>query len=165
MRKENKLKKALELNKQDFENDSKGKGARSVYRMLETPIYEFYVKKSLYEAGKLSYEGFLNNDNVYDLRLGKKDSSGAILLSNAIIDVYERYLFSIKLFEAGDIVTSFFVDHDDDFYAFITDKRKKTTDEVNFEFEVTYRKMSNAILAYQSNMYMNKEDDKKSAEK
>lgn len=162
MRKENKIKKALILTEEDFKKDAEKKGLKSIYEMLrKNPVYEFYVKKALYEAKKLSYKGFLNNDDIYKLKLGRKNTNGDILISNHITGVFDRYLLSTEFFEKGDIVTSFMIDLNDTFYDFVKSEGKKDPEKTNFEYEMAYKTISNSVLAVTISDYLEEQERKK----
>ena len=126
--------------------------------MLRTETYAFKIKKYLFENKKLSVRGFLYNDSVFNLKLGKKDDKGNILIDNGIIDIFDRYMFSSEMAKNGDALTAFLIDHDDKLHEILkenTSKEKKMTeDDYVKEFSQAYNRVDAHVLNSIVNNYI-----------
>jgi len=134
--------------------------------MLNNDLYSFRVKKHFYTEGKLSKKGFLFNDNIYVLPLGKKNSKGEILIDDAVLKIFDRYLLSKDFALKGDVMTAFLIDMSDSLYAVIkeslkhkgTDKEIKESDYV-MSFNNAYLEVTAALVDHEVTMYLNDNQD------
>jgi hypothetical protein len=90
----------------------------------------------------------LYNDNVFELPLAKQKKE--ILISNSLLEIFDRYLLCEELIRKGDSITAFLVEHNDVLYKVIkanttNDKRSHQT---NLQvFSTAYNETSDIILA------------------
>lgn len=121
--------------------------------MLNTGVYEYKVKRYLYETGKLSVRGLLLNDDMYVLSLGKKEDDGTIMIDNGILALFDRFLMAKKCAEAGDTTTALLIDFSDTLYdVILKDKENKGTDKQLTKeeyvgiFNTAYTQVTSSVL-------------------
>jgi hypothetical protein len=158
MREINKAKKAAELTPKDFAKAIGNNKIEALTHMLRSDLYAYRIKKYLYDEGKISPNGFLFNDNIYNLPLGKKDAKGEILIDSGIMAIFDRFMFSDKLAEKGDALTAYIVDHDDALYEVlmqnVSKEKKISEDEYIQVFNEAYKRVSTIILDAQINILL-----------
>ena len=67
MRKENKERKKLEATREDLFTNEESSPLYDFNRMTESGIYQFRIRKYLYETGKISAKGFMFNRDILTL--------------------------------------------------------------------------------------------------
>ena len=113
-------------------------------RMATIPIYQYRVRKRLFETNQLSAKGFLNNDDILVIpALAKRTTDGEIALNDIVHDEINRYLLSNKILESGNELLSFLIDYDDALYTAIIEFPKKGDENV-FENEEVQEAVRNA---------------------
>ena len=144
------------LTEKDFREGLKDEKIKKFVDMLSSNLYSFRVKAALYADKKISARGFLYNDNIYNLPLGKKNDKGQILIDNSLLEIFDRYLLSEDMTMKGDALTAFMLDHDDSLYAVLrenmTAKDKMTSQEYIQIFSRAYNTTSEIILEHKINM-------------
>jgi hypothetical protein len=167
MREVNKIKKKkaeqARISVEDFMKALGDTKVESFTMMLRTDSYAFKIKKYLLEDKKLSVRGFLYNDNIFNLPLGKKDDEGNLLIDNGIMELFDRFMFSAELVKNGDALTAFIVDHDDTLYNILKDntseEKKMTEEDYIREFNSAYTRLSRAVLDSNINTYMSDNEE------
>ena len=157
--KKSKARKKLVLIKEKLLLAIKGTPAEGLERMLDTPLYSFRVLKYMYEINELSPAGFLNNDNIYDLRLGKISGKGDILMRSGIMELFSRFGMANSFAEQGDALTAFFIDNDDKFYEYFIEKMSNGTEDVTqdaytMEFNGAFNRISTVMLNHVANTFL-----------
>jgi hypothetical protein len=166
MRQLNKEKAKQVLTKEDIKKGFNSKNIDAFDSMLNDDLYGFRVKKYFYEAGKLSKKGFLFNNDIYILPLGKKNSKGEILIDDAVLEIFDRYLLAKDFALKGDVMTAFLVDMSDTLYTVIkeqmkhkgTEKEMKETEYV-MVFNTAYLEVTAALVDHDVNMYLSENPD------
>jgi len=143
-------KKDLLLTKEDFKKGLTNGTIDTLDRMLHTPLYTFRVKEALYSKKLISPKGFLFNDNIYSLPLGKKNSKGEILIDDDILKLLDRFMLGEEFADKGDALTAFMIDYDDILYdVFLNQVEDITKDEYTYEFSKAYSRVTDLLLSYQ----------------
>lgn len=135
MRKINREKKKVILTKEDIKKGLKDSSIDSFDKMLNTDLYSFRIKQYLYSDKKISARGFLFNDDIYNLPLGKKDRKGNILIDDGIIKIFDRFLLAQTFVEDDDVLVGFLVDSSDLLYETIckiADKGEEVVTESDY---------------------------------
>ena len=147
LKKAKKESKPKQLTKEYLLKNLKMKGIDKLEIMLATPLYELKVKKALFEAKKISVKGFLFNDDVYSLPLGiiKK---GEVHLSNDVLRVLDRFMLSLDFIEKNELMTSFLIDTDDNFYSTLIScaGKPEKEDDYNHSFNMSVVMLKDVIL-------------------
>jgi hypothetical protein len=145
-----KLKEKTTLTQKDFMEAFKDPKVKKIIQMLNNDFYSFRVKRYLYKENKLSAKGFMYNDNIYNLALGKKNEQGDILIDDGILKIFDRFMLSDQIASKGDALTSFMIDHSDHVYNIlkkdIESKTKTSLEKYTFEFNKSYNEISTVIL-------------------
>jgi hypothetical protein len=55
-------------------------------------LYAFRIKKALHDDGAITDTALLYNDNVFELPLAKTNQKKEILISNSLLEIFDRYL-------------------------------------------------------------------------
>ena len=84
-------------------------------KMLSISIYAYRIKLYMYQKGALSPKGFLLNDDIFNLDLGKK-IGGEIHIDEGVLKIFDRYTLVENFIESGDALTAFLIDHSDELY-------------------------------------------------
>jgi len=127
-----------------------GAGGRAVTlgRMLNNEQYSYKIKALLYSKGKVSARGFLLNNDIFNLPLGKKDPKGVILIDSDVMGILERYELSDSLAAKGDGLTAFLVDNSDTLYKVLSefDSDKAISEEEYVQvFNLVYNEISSKL--------------------
>lgn len=144
-------KKDLLLTREDFKNTVAGTKIDTLDRMFHTELYTFRIKAALYNKGAISAKGFLFNDSIYKLPLGKKNGKGEILIDDDILKLFDRFQLAEEFVEKGDTFTGFLVDHDDIFYTVFEDRKEgkeMSENEYIMAFNDAYVRTSTLLLNY-----------------
>jgi uncharacterized protein (DUF1015 family) len=83
--------------------------------MLNNNLYAFRIKKALHDDGATD-TALLYNDNVFELPLAKNKPKERNLISNSLLEIFDRYLLCEELIRKGDSITAFLVEHNDVLY-------------------------------------------------
>lgn len=159
-------KKDLLLTREDIKKNINDPKINNLDRMLNLPLYIYRVKAMLYEGKQISARGFLFNDDIYSLPIGKKNAKGEILIDSKIMEFMNRFMLAEEFVDKGDTLTAFLVDHDDIFYdSFVdgtyhglVDKNANANEQYVNDFNEAYIRTSNLLLNYQvSGMISNDE--------
>lgn len=158
MKKESRIVKNQVLTEKDFRSSLKDAKIKKFVDMLSSNLYGFRVKEALYKEEKISAKGFLYNDNIYNLPLGKRNDKGEILIDNSLLPIFDRYLLAEEMTLNGDALTAFMVDHDDSLYQVIkantTAEVKMTEQEYIQIFSRAYNTTSDIILENKINLLL-----------
>ena len=149
--------KSNKITRKDIKSNLKNVTIDNFDRMLNIAIYAFRVKQSLYIRGELSPKGFLYNDDIYSLNLGKKSGKGELLIADHIIEIFDRFKIADDFASKGDALTAFLLDHDDIFYTYFENKYKdKDINEEDYvvQFNESYNRMSALLLNYDVSNYI-----------
>ena len=172
MRKANKEKKKLSVTKKDLYSEVEGNPLYNFSRMVYTEVYEFRIRKYLFENNKLSAKGFLFNNDVLTLPgIAKRTAKGELLIDPFLVELKNRFELSQNLFNAGNELLAFLVDVDDALYDKIksSGNNKDVFNDVNVSTEVSkaYERMMKTLVNFDINNYIlnNKELDKLSSYK
>jgi hypothetical protein len=124
--------------------------------MLNNNLYAFRVKEALYNEKLIDAKSMLYNDNVFELPLAKTNVKKEILISNSLLEIFDRYLLCEELIRKGDSITAFLVEHNDVIYNVIkantASDKKMTSDEYIQIFSQAYSNISDIILGHEINM-------------
>lgn len=149
------------LTKKDIKKALSNKSTDQFDAMLHNDLYSFRIKKHLYESGQISKKGFLFNDNIYVLPLGKKNAKGEIMIANEVMEIFDRYTLAKEFAEKGDVMTAFLVDTSDTLYNTIKKSlsEKGSAGEVNEQeyvmaFNTSYLEVTAAIVDHEVNLYL-----------
>jgi hypothetical protein len=112
--------------------------------MLNNNLYAFRIKKALHDDGAITDTALLYNDNVFELPLAKTNQKKEILISNSLLEIFDRYLLCEELIRKGDSITAFLVEHNDVLYKVIkanttNDKRSHQTNIFKSSVQLTTR--------------------------
>lgn len=157
MREANKALARTALTREDIELNEAPE-MKSLKKMLHTDIYEFKVRLALYKKKKLSPRGFLMNNDIYNLPIGKKDSKGTILIDNDVMDLLSRFELANSLAQQGDALTAFLIEHDDKLYELFKEMKdvapedKIKDDEYTQLFSITYNRTSDKLIEHAMSM-------------
>ena len=157
MREANKALAKTALTREDIELNEAPE-MKSLKKMLHTDIYEFKARLALYKKKKLSPRGFLMNNDIYNLPIGKKDSKGVILIDNDIMDLLNRFNLVNELAGNGDALTAFLIEHDDRLYELFKEMNDLPTedkikdDEYTQLFSITYNRTSDKLIEHAMSM-------------
>ena len=150
MKELNKAKKNLILTAKDFGKALGDSKVKKFTDMLNNNLYHYRVKLALYRADKISPKGFLFNNDIYNLPLGKKNAKGEILIDNDILVIFDRFLLGEQLVKKGDALTAFISDHSDELYEALrtnaTKEKKISEDEYIQLFSLCYNDVSDRLL-------------------
>jgi hypothetical protein len=100
--------------------------------------------KALHDDGAITDTALLYNDNVFELPLAKTNQKKEILISNSLLEIFDRYLLCEELIRKGDSITAFLVEHNDVLYKVIkanttNDKRSHQTNIFKSSVQLTTR--------------------------
>jgi len=163
MRKVNKEKKKLEVTKKDLYSNIEGTPMYEFSRMAYTEMYEFRIRKYLYETGKISPKGFLFNKDVLTLPgLAIKNKDGEVLIDSHITGLFARFSLSQEIFNSGNELLSLLVDTDDALYAVMTSKQVDqassedvfSNEDVIKEVNKAFDRLSHVLLNFEINNYI-----------
>jgi len=161
MRKANREKKKLEVTKDDLYSNIEGNPMYEFSRMAYTEIYEFRIRKYLYEMGKISPKGFLFNKDVLTLPgLAVKNKNGEVLIDSHITGLFARFTLSQQIFESGNELLSFLVDVDDALYNAMTSGDHANTEDVfdnaivKDEVNKAFGRLSHVLVNFEINNYI-----------
>jgi hypothetical protein len=158
MKKASRVAKAQILTKDGFIKASKNETVHKFMLMLRLNIYAYRVKLALYEDKKISKEGFLFNDDIYNLPLGTLNDKKEVLIDSSILPIFDRYLLTEEMALKGDALTAFVVDHSDMLYERILMNKKAETKMSEEEylqlFNLAYNDMSDIILNHKVNQLL-----------
>lgn len=153
MREANKASANTVLTRKDIEQNDAPE-MKSLRKMLHTEIYAFKIRLALYKKGKLSSKGFLMNNDIYNLPIGKKDAKGTVLIDNDIMDLLSRFELANGLAQQGDALTAFLIEHDDKLYELFKEMKdvapedKIRDDEYVQLFSLTYARTSDKLIEH-----------------
>jgi len=163
MRKLNKEKKKLILTKEDLHTDDEKSPLYNFNRMSATPIYEYRIRKLLYEENSISAKGFLFNSDILKLPgLAKKNKKGEIFLNTAIMGLLIRFNLSQEIYNSGNELLSLLIDFDDHLYDKINSVVSDLPDnvdvfskeEVGIEVNKAYERITMLIVDFKINNYI-----------
>jgi len=162
MRKANKEKKKLEVTKKDLYSNIEGTPMYEFSRMAYTEMYEFRIRKYLYEMGKISPKGFLFNKDVLTLPgLAVKNKEGEVLIDSYITGLFARFSLSQKIFNSGNELLSLLVDVDDSLYKVMMSEQVSSSNEdvfsnedVKEEVNKAFERLSHVLLNFEINNYI-----------
>jgi hypothetical protein len=124
--------------------------------MLNNNLYAFRIKKALHDDGAITDTALLYNDNVFELPLAKTNQKKEILISNSLLEIFDRYLLCEELIRKGDSITAFLVEHNDVLYKVIKPILQMTKDLIRrISSSLQYSLHSDIILAHEINMLIN----------
>jgi hypothetical protein len=159
-------KRVPELTRESLTKAISGTSAEGLDRMLDTPLYTFRVLKCLYEDGSLSVAGFLNNDDVYHLRIAGTGGKGELLIKDEILALFTRFNMAGGFAEKGDALTAFLLDNDDKFYEYFDDALNNKEEGADIdeeiyagEFNLAYNRIGTILLNQNANDYMNNNEE------
>jgi hypothetical protein len=153
MREANKALAKTALTREDIEL-SEAPEMKNLKKMLHTDIYEFKVRLALYKKKKLSPKGFLLNNDIYNLPIGKKDAKGVVFIDNDVMDLLSRFNLVNGLAQNGDALTAFLIEHDDKLYELFKEMNdlapddKIKDDEYAQLFSITYNRTSDKLIEH-----------------
>jgi hypothetical protein len=122
--------------------------------VLNNNLYAFRIKKALHDDGAITDTALLYNDNVFELP--KTNQKKEILISNSLLEIFDRYLLCEELIRKGDSITAFLVEHNDVLYKVI--KANTTNDKRSHQtniFKSSVQQRDLTLYSHEINMLIN----------
>lgn len=164
MRKINKQRKKLVVTRDDLFTEDEKNPLYNFNRMTYVPLYEYRIRKYLYEIGKLSPKGFLGNGDILSLPgIAKKDINGNIHLDEGINSFLTRFSLSQQMINSGNEFLGLLVDVDDALYEKMIKGGENESvfenDDIVKEVSKAEKRMSMALLDFEMLNYIQSKEE------